>query len=50
MGTADLTEHLFEQLAAEKNSSATLLTAIDRFTDWQKNLMKWKKSSGKSKV
>ena len=38
-GTAELTEYLFEQLASQEISSDTLIAAIGRFTDWQKNLM-----------
>jgi hypothetical protein len=38
-GTTELTEYLFEQLASQEISSDTLVAAIGRFTDWQKNLM-----------
>ena len=38
-GTTDLTDYLRLQIESEKTSSEVLVTAISRFTDWQKNMI-----------
>ncbi len=38
-GTTDLTEYLRRQIESEDASSEVLVTAISRFTDWQKNMI-----------
>ncbi|MCF6187374.1 MAG: hypothetical protein L3J49_07865 [Desulfobulbaceae bacterium] len=38
-GTTDLTDYLRRQIESEDASSEVLVTAINRFTDWQKNMM-----------
>ncbi len=39
-GTTDLTNYLQRQIESSETSSEVLVTAISRFTDWQKNMIR----------